>query len=270
MARKILAGLVMGLSGLLLLASAVGIGAAWGYNAPLTEEALSRLAQVDAELSLAQVALEQAQAELERTLRLVDSADAALSALKEEMALARQLFGEVDSVLDDSLIPALQGSRARVEDARKAIVDLRGSLEALNALPFINLNLPGDALLANLLAVTTAIDGEIARVEDLAKKAATFADDAAYLMGGDLGETRQNLQNLLSVVTDYKTKVAGWRGQIAVWSAALPGWVDAASVGLTVFLLWFGLANFGLLLHGLAAWRGGDPFAPLRRARKAG
>lgn len=270
MVRKILAGLVIGLSGLLLLSSAVGIGAAWGYNTPLTEAGLARLSQVDGELALAQVSLERAQTELERTLRLVDAADAALSALREEISLARQLFGEVDTVLDDSLIPALQGSRARVEDARKAIEDLRASLEALNAIPFVNFNLPGDALLANLLAVTDSIDDEIARVEDLAKKAATFADDAAYLMGGDLGETRQNLQGLLGVVTDYKSRVAGWRAQIAAWSAALPGWLDAASVVLTVFLLWFGFANFGLLLHGLSAWRGGDPFAPLRRTRKAG
>lgn len=264
MVRKILAGLVMVLSGLLLLASAVGIGAVWGYNTPLTEAALARLAQVDAELSLAQVSLERAQTELERTLRLVDAADAALSTLKEEMVLARQLFDEVDAVLDQGLVPALQGSRARVEDARKSIEDLRGSLEALNAIPFLNLNLPGDALLDNLLAVTDSIDGEIARVEDLAKKAATFTGDAAYLMGGDLGQTRQNLQGLLAVVTDYKSKVTGWRVQIAAWSAALPGWLDAASVFLTVFLLWFGFANFGLLLHGLSAWRGGDPLYILR------
>jgi hypothetical protein len=64
--------------------------------------------------------------------------------------------------------------------------------------------------------------------------------------------------------------VAGWRAQIAAWSAALPGWLDAVSLFLTVFLLWFGFANFSLLLHGLSAWRGGDPFTPLRRTHKAG
>ncbi len=267
MARKILAGVVIGLSALLLLASAAGIGAVWGYNTPLTEAALARLAQVDAELSLAQVSLERAHSELERTLRLVDAADAALTNLKEELALARQLFDEVDDVLDGSLIPSLQGARAQVENARKAIADLRGSLEALNALPFVNLNLPGDALLTSLLGVTNTIDGQIARIEDLAAKAAAFADDAAYLMGGDLTETRQNLQDLLNVVTDYQSRVTGWRAQIAGWSAALPGWLDAASAGLTVFLLWFGLGNFSLLLHALEAWRGGDPLAVLRRGK---
>jgi len=266
MARKIIAGILIGLSGLLLLASIVGVGAVWGYNTPMTVEALTRLTEVDGELSLAQVALEGAQAELERTLRIVISAEETLSSLKEEVALARQLFDEVDATLDDKLIPALQGSRGRVDDVKAALEDFRGTLDALNAIPFVNINLPGDQLLANLLSVADSIDAEIARVEGLAQKASTFADDASYLMGGDLSETRQNLQGLLDVVTEYKLKVTDAREQIAVWIEALPGWIDTVSIILTFFLLWFGFANFSLLLHGLDAWRGGDPLAVLRRA----
>jgi hypothetical protein len=46
---------------------------------------------------------------------------------------------------------------------------------------------------------------------------------------------------------------------------SLPGWIDRASIILTVFLFWFGLSQFGLLLHGLNAWKGGHPLAVLRR-----
>ncbi len=269
MLKKIIAGVVIGLSAVLFLASAAGLGAVWYYNTPLTETALSQLAEVDSELARAETALGSARVELERTLRIIDSAEVALSALKEEVDLARQLFGEVDETLDSQLVPALRGARSRVDDVKRAIEDLRGSLEALNAIPFVNLNLPGDQLLVNLLAVASAIDGEIVRVEDLAQKAATFAKDASYLMGGDLGETRQNLQGLLVVVTDYQQKVTGWRAQVAVWTESMPGWIDTAALILTVFLLWFGLANLGMLVHGLNAWRGGDPWAVLRRSAAA-
>jgi hypothetical protein len=36
-------------------------------------------------------------------------------------------------------------------------------------------------------------------------------------------------------------------------------------VGLTIFLLWFAVSQFGLLLHGLSLQQGGDPFAVIRR-----
>jgi hypothetical protein len=42
------------------------------------------------------------------------------------------------------------------------------------------------------------------------------------------------------------------------------GWIDRASAILTIFLLWFGFSQFGLLLHGLVLWRGYNPLVVLR------
>jgi hypothetical protein len=44
-----------------------------------------------------------------------------------------------------------------------------------------------------------------------------------------------------------------------------PKWIDQASIILTIFLLWFGLSQFGLILHGLNIRRGHNPFNVLRR-----
>jgi hypothetical protein len=37
---------------------------------------------------------------------------------------------------------------------------------------------------------------------------------------------------------------------------------------LTVFLLWFGFSQLGLILHGLNLWRGNDPLSPVREMFK--
>jgi hypothetical protein len=122
-------------------------------------------------------------------------------------------------------------------------------------------------MLANLIGIADSTDAEIARVEDLVQKASTFVGDASYLMGGDFTETKQNLQNFLIVVNEYDQKITGWRAQIAMLLGSLPGWIDSASIILTVFLLWFGFSQVGLFLHGLTVWRGGDPLAALRDIR---
>ena len=72
MGRKIWSGTLMTLSAIFLIVSLVGIGAAWYYNTPLTQEITSRLQEIDSELSQAQSALTNAQGELERALRIVD------------------------------------------------------------------------------------------------------------------------------------------------------------------------------------------------------
>ena len=56
--RKFFSGVLIVISSLLLLLSLAGIGAAWYYNEPLTEEAVTRLGEVETELAQTQSALQ--------------------------------------------------------------------------------------------------------------------------------------------------------------------------------------------------------------------
>ncbi|MBN1452628.1 MAG: hypothetical protein JW963_16545 [Anaerolineales bacterium] len=263
--RKFFSGLLIVISSALLLFSLVGIGAAWYYNEPLTDEAVTRLGEVETELSRTQSALQDARAELERTLRIVDSAEQTLETLSDELAQAQKLFDEFDKTLGDSLIPGLESSRDRLASLKGTLEELRTSLERINALPFVDLNLPGDELLGALITTVDSIDEQIAGMGALAERASTFAEDVSYLMGGDLSETRERLKEFLRVVDEYEQKVDDWHAQVETLIDSLPGWIDRASIILTVFLFWFGFSQFGLLLHGLSAWKGNNPLAVLRR-----
>lgn len=264
MARKIISGILIAISSMLLVFSLVGIAAVWYYNEPLTEESAARLGEIEAELAQTQTALQDARVELVRTLRIVDSAEEMLATLRDELAHAKQLFEEFDRTLGDRLIPGLVNSRERLNSVRVALENLRSGLEQLNSLPFLDLKLPGDEMLRDLIATVKSIDTQIARMDGLADKASTFAEDLSFLMGGDFSETRQRLETFLEVIGSYEVKVAGWHTQVLMWIESLPGWIDRASVILTFFLLWFAISQLGLLLHGLAAWRGVDLIGILR------
>ena len=264
MKRKILSGVWIGVCAVLLLASLVGVGLIWGYRTPLTEKALSQLEQIDTQLSQAQTALGDAQTEIERTLRIVDSAEQTLTSLSDELAQAKVLFDEFDQTMGNKLIPGLESSRDRLNSVRSTLEDLRTKLDEVNSLPIVNLNLPGDELLGNLIETVNSMDSQISRMQGLAEKASTFAGDVSYLMGGDLSETRQHLESFLTVVQEYNRKVTDWRAQVATLRESLPDWINTTSIVLTVFLLWFAISQFGLILHGLTVWHGENPLAVLR------
>jgi chromosome segregation ATPase len=266
MGRKIWSMTLMVLSTIVLVASLIGVGAAWYYNTPLTEEILSRLAEIDSELTQAKSSLTDAQGELERALRIVTAAETALEALSKQTAQAQDILGGVKGTIDEKLLPGLKTSREKVDGVKGMVEDLRGTLETINNLPLVDLNLPGDELLANIIAAADSLDAEIANVEDIAKQASTFVGDTSYLLGGDLSETKTSLTNLLAVIKEYNGKVTGWQEQITAWEQSLPGWIDKTSISLTVFLLWFAFSQAGLFLIGLTAWKGGDPFAVLRKS----
>lgn len=268
MARKIFSWTLIVLSALFLLLSVVGIGAAWFYNEPLTRRATSQLKQIDDELAQAQTTLSSTQTELERALRIVDAAEKALEKLAQQSTDAKSIFDNIKGALDDNLLPGLKTTREQIVAARTTLESLQSALEGVSAfLPADVLNGPKQ-ILTDLIASATSLDAEIANAEGVAQQASTFVGDTSYLMGGDLTETRVSLQNFLAAVQEYQLKVTGWRAQVADLTKSLPIWIDRASISLTVFLLWFGLSQFGLFLHGLNLRRGGDPLDVLRKAPK--
>jgi len=255
MARKIIAGTLIAISSILLGLSIAGIVLVWMFKEPLTQVSTARLRSIDNELAQAQTALQNAELELERTLRTVDAAEKSLVTLKADFAQAKTLFGDVNGTQDTQLLPGLKASREKIDQAQSSLQDLQATLAKINALPFVNLNIPGDKALADLIASTGSLDTQISQVEDLVKTASTFMGDASYLMGGDLTEINNNLQNFQIVVKEYDQKLSGWRDQLAKLIRSLPGWIETASIGLTIFLLWFGFSQFSLILHGLSFWR---------------
>jgi hypothetical protein len=267
MARKILSGILIALSAIFLVLSLVGIGAIWYYKGPLTREVTGRLTELDAQLAQAQATLQSSEKELQRALRIVDGAQTALEKMAKQTGSAQSLFDSIQSTIDDQLLPDLKTTRQRIDSARTTLESLQSVLKTVSAfIPGVDLNAPAKSL-ADLIASTHSMDTEITNVEALATQASTFVSDTSFLLGGDMTETRTSLKNFVSYIQDYEKKVASWRAQDKDLLDKTPGWINQASIILTVFLLWFALSQFGLLLHGLSVQRGADPFEVLRKER---
>ena len=267
MVRRIFAGILILLSAILLVASIVGIGAIWYYNEPLTREVTGQLKTVDGELGLAQATLQSSEKELQRALRIVDATQEAMEKLTQQSDSADSLLDTIQSSLDDRLLPELKTTRTRIDEARATLENLQSILASVSSfIPGVDLNIPATTL-TDLISSAKSIDTEIANMEVLATQASTFVADTSYLLGGDLTQTRDSLQNFLSAIQDYEKKVTRWREQGADVLAKAPKWIDQASIILTVFLIWFGISQFGLLLHGLAMQRGANPLLAVRTAQ---
>jgi len=255
------------LGALLLVLSLAGIVAVWVYNEPLTREAVRRLKEIDSEIIQAQTALQSSAKELERALRIVDATQTALQKLALQSNSAENILGNIQSTLDDKVLPELKTTRGRIGAARAALESLQSVLAGVSRfIPNVDLSIP-DKIVKDLIDSTDSLDDEIASMEILVQQASTFVSDSSYLLGGDLGDTRNSLQGLLTYVKDYEKKVTDAHKQVADLIENTPTWIDRASVGLTIFLLWFALSQFGLFLHGLNIQAGGDPLVVLRRER---
>lgn len=267
MARKIFSWALIVLSGIFLLASLVGMIAIWVYNGSLTREATRRLQEIDAQMAQAQTTLTSSEKELDRALRLVDATQTALEKLAVQSNSTENLLDTIQSTLDDRLLPELKTTRGRIDSARTTLEQLQSLLAGIEGfIPGVDLSIP-DKLLADLIASANSLNTEITSMEALATQVSLFVGDTSYLLGGDLTETRESLQTFLTAIQDYQRKLTGWREQVTFLLEGAPKWIDQASIGLTIFLFWFGLSQFGLILHGLNWQRGGNPLLVLRRRK---
>ena len=264
MASKFFSGVLIALGTIFLILSVVGIVAAWVYNEPLTREATSRLTDINTELSQAQVGLQSSQQELERALRIVDASEEALEQLTDQSTGAKSLLESIQGTLDDRLLPELKTARERLVAASNTLGTLRNTLDGLGSFIPIDLSMP-DQMLADLIDSADSLDSEIGEIEIVAQQASIFLSDSSFILGGDLSETRRSLEEFLAVTQEYEKRVTDWRKQVAGLIEKTPKWIDQASIILTVFLVWFGVSQFGLILHGLNIRRGHDPFDVLRK-----
>ncbi|MGE5250550.1 MAG: hypothetical protein ACM3QS_10090 [Bacteroidota bacterium] len=268
MVRRILIGTLLFLSSLFFLLSVLGIGLVWVYNEPLTREATARVQGVDDELVKAQTAIRGARTELERVSRIVAGAETTLSTLKSQTQEAKKLFDQFGSTLNNSVIPGIQSARSRLDQLRGTLQNLRETLGKINSLPLLgSLQIPGDDFLAGLVGSIDSINAQINGMQQLIEKASLFTSDTSFLLGGDLTETKAHINSLRDSLREYDRKVTAWHVDARRIMKQLPVWIDRASIIATVFLFWFGLSQFGLLLHGLTLQRGGDPLAVIRRPR---
>ena len=213
MARKILSGILIALGAIFLVLSIVGIGAIWFYNEPLTQKATGQLKDIDAQLAQAQATLQSSEKELQRALRFVDLAEAALEKMAKQTGSAKNVFDSIQSTIDDQLLPDLKTTRQRIDLARTTLESLQSVLKSISSfIPGFDLNAPAKTL-TDLIASTHSLDTEISNVEGLATQASTFVSDTSYLLGGDLTGTCASLQNFVASIQEYETKVDGWRAQ---------------------------------------------------------
>ncbi len=259
MRQKVLGGILIVFSTLLFTLSLIGVGSAWYYNEPLTNQSIAKLTEADDELEQAQNAIKDAQDELTRALRMVESAEESLESYKEQREEAVEFLDAVNGLLDDKISPSLETSKEKLAEVQEMLDDLYEKIEALNKIPFVEFDLPEKESLSYFVELTDTLEEEINNVGEMADTASTFLDDATYLLGGDLSETKENIQNLMVVLDEYEAKIDKWRTDIAQWTEKLPRWFDITSASIAIFLLWFAFSQIGLLLHALAMWRNEEP-----------
>ena len=154
-----------------------------------------------------------------------------------------------------STIQATQETLSAVATSARLVDDILG---VISVIPFLGTDRynPDVPLHQGFQDVADGLDGIpemlLAAGEDLSAGAESLDEikEGFAAMGQGISETTTSLESAQTVLQDYQTIVGDLEGTLSSVRASLPGWLRTLRWVFTLGLVWFGIAQIGLMTQG--------------------
>ncbi len=252
-----LTGIGLSVSSIVIVHQARPLATAWGMKQ--MDTAQNTLSLLDEVLSI-----------LEDTLH---TADTSLQSVNETLKVSAQTLGdtqpilsETQTLLDEQIPRTITETQAALYTAQQGVGIIEQTLRVITLIPFM----PGEPYqpqtsLSDSLGQIAWTLGQIpqstANLSDgiqISKASLATLQINLLSISLQLDDIQENLQGVLDTLPQYHQTIAAQQAQITWLSQQFPKWINWLSAVLTVFLVWLGLTQVGLLLQGVDWWQRGN------------
>jgi len=256
--QRILAAVAMALSVLLIILLAIGIVGTWLVNSMLTDSIVRALTGLDVVLVNTQSALSELDTAVggaRERLEAFDETVATTVANLEDPVLLRAIGDR----LDLGIAPAVEEVRGTVQSFRETVLVAQNTIQTLNTLPFVSIgdSVAEDGTLQSLAASVTSLVEGVREIRD-GVRAARDGAITGVVTKLDQGTSRidTELASIETAVSGADARASALRTRVSDLKSGLTFWLDAASLLLTVALVWLIAGQMAIFVLGLSAYKG--------------
>jgi methyl-accepting chemotaxis protein len=269
--KRILAWILIVISVLGILVCSLGIAGSWMINDSLTQEVLGLLSRAQTALSRVEDTLTLADAQIKDASAAVATIQEAATKLGDRIEKNSPVLDRISQILKDELGPAVTKIRDAFLKLEERVQAVNNAIEALNALPGIQLS----TLDLQLEGPKDRLGLVVDAVQQLQQNVADFRAGIVQSMApflekldraaGFLTRLDEDVNGFIKVVNNLQTAVA---------SATLnvPSLIDRVTLVISFIFLWVILAQIALFLvarvylkTGRMVWK----FIPSRHSQDA-
>ena len=262
--KRVLAVTVMVFSVLLIILLVVGIVGSWIVNASLTDGIVRVSTGIDTVLANTDNALSRLDTTVSSARQRVDLFDETVAAAGENLADNPVLLTAIAERLDLGIAPAVDEVRGTVQTIRETILVAQNTVQALDALPFVSIgsSVADDGKLQTLSEALTSLTDGVQQIRDAVRAARTEAiTDVVTTMGQGTSRLDDGLETIETAVSGAGDRVSALRTEVSEFESTLTFWLDAASLMITLALLWLIFAQVVTFVFGLSMYKGENLFA---------
>ncbi|NTU78093.1 MAG: hypothetical protein HGA45_01610 [Chloroflexales bacterium] len=194
----------------------------------------------------------------DRALADTHSTLAALSATLNNATITitetQPMIGALQDLTGEGLPETIASTHQALTSAQETAQIIDG---VLGSIPFVGsryspevpLNVAIGQVADSLTELPTSLEEVSAGLGKASDNIGTIATNVGEVSAG-IAAIAQSVSEAAVVVEQYEVVVGDLRGEVAAVRAAAPGWITMVRLGLTVLLIWLGLAQISLLFQG--------------------
>ena len=262
--KPILGLLLLILSVIFFLISLGGLIGVWVSNQSLTERVQTSIENTSSDLEGAAAAIELSKEQLISAQAQIDLLQTILETLGLNAAEDLNRLADIVGTVEDTLMPVIDNVASGIDTLSEALLNIIDTVERINELPLVNIQIPGMEIIEEgarqLENLQTQIEEGGGKIEQLSQ---TTQDTIDSLTTG-FSELETSISALTDTLETYEVKSRDAQAQLDYLGTNLPTWIDAASIILTLLLVWLGFSQVGLFILGWSFYKGQDLLARLR------
>jgi hypothetical protein len=264
--NRILGLILLILSVFFFIASLAGIAATWIYNTRFTEQALTELGAIGADLTMTQQNIQTAREDLESAQAQIDIFQTAIDAIGLDAMRNTQVLAEVVGKVEGTLTPILDQAAGTVGAFRDKFVAFKEALESLNNLPLVNIEIPGVETIDQISQNVTELQSQILETKQKVQDISTLTQETIETFSTGFANWETTIQASLAQLDTYSAKIAAYQARVENLQAEVPGWLDWAAAILTVIFVWLAFSQVGVFILAWEFYRGEDLLARWKRS----
>lgn len=246
--KKFLSLLLLILSGFFLLVSLSGVITIWVTQQRITDDSLASIQQAQSDLARVEKDIDSLRDELQVAQSQIDIFQSVLESIGLEAVENAQVVSDVVTKVEGTITPILDGVDERANAVRDTFVSLKETIEKVNELPLVNIEVPGleliDTIIKNIDNLQTQVKDTKTKVESISQ----LTQETVETLTTGFQNWEQNIAQYLITLDDYQATISSYQERLDGLEENLSGWIDLAAIGLTIILIWTAFSQFALFI----------------------
>jgi phage-related protein len=264
--KRVLAVIVMVVSILVLLLSLAGIVGTWIVRGELSTALVGIVTNAETLATSAKQGLDQLDATLAQAGDQVAALEQGVQTLGTNVEQNKPLLTALSDKLNAAIGPLLDKASELMTSLGEAVAAVNSAIEAINAIPFLSVNIPQitavDTLSQSLESLRSEVQTLLTAIDE---KSSEIVNGVTSVLTTPLSKIGSTLDQMQAAISGFSQQVGDVQQGLANLKSAIPIWLTWGAVILTVILLWLALSQAALFVLG---WRGFSGLDILPRGQK--